>query len=160
MKLRKYSLNQLKIAVLSSTSYREVLKKLSIKAAGGNYATLKKALVFYNLDVSHFTGRAWNTGNQGKRKSLESYLNNQQEIQSNKLRLRLLRDGIFEPICSSCKLRDWLSVPIPLELDHKDGNPRNNNLDNLRLLCPNCHALTPTYRGKNIRKLSSVLPSA
>lgn len=51
--------------------------------------------------------------------------------------------------CSFCNLQIWCNNPIPLELDHIDGNPYNNTLLNLRLLCPNCHALTPTYKGKN-----------
>lgn len=51
--------------------------------------------------------------------------------------------------CSSCNLEVWLGEPIPLELDHADGNPDNNTEENLRLLCPNCHALTDTYKGKN-----------
>jgi len=46
-------------------------------------------------------------------------------------------------------LSEWQSRPIPLELDPIDGDPRNNRLGNLRLLCPNCHAFTPTYRGRN-----------
>lgn len=52
--------------------------------------------------------------------------------------------------CESCKLSEWLCEPIPLELEHKDGNNRNNNKDNLSLLCPNCHAKTKFYRGRNI----------
>lgn len=51
--------------------------------------------------------------------------------------------------CESCKLEIWLNEPIPLELEHTDGNNRNNRKDNLLLLCPNCHAKTKFYRGKN-----------
>jgi len=57
--------------------------------------------------------------------------------------------------CESCRLETWLERPIPLELDHKDGNSDNNSEDNLRLLCPNCHALTETYKGANAGKNSS-----
>lgn len=52
--------------------------------------------------------------------------------------------------CSSCGNEKWMGKPIPIELDHIDGNYKNNKLKNLRLLCPNCHAQTPTYKGKNI----------
>lgn len=52
--------------------------------------------------------------------------------------------------CESCGLSDWLGDPIPLELEHCDGNNQNNVKDNLLLLCPNCHAKTKFYRGKNI----------
>lgn len=52
--------------------------------------------------------------------------------------------------CENCKLTEWIAQPIPLHLDHIDGNPTNSSKDNLRLLCPNCHAQTETYCGKNI----------
>jgi predicted nucleic acid-binding Zn ribbon protein len=51
--------------------------------------------------------------------------------------------------CESCHNTQWLGQPVPLELEHVDGNHENNLLKNLKLLCPNCHALTPTYKSKN-----------
>ncbi|MGB7338353.1 MAG: HNH endonuclease signature motif containing protein, partial [Phototrophicaceae bacterium] len=51
--------------------------------------------------------------------------------------------------CEICGLSEWLNQPIPLELDHIDGDPDNNVESNLRLICPNCHALTDTYKGAN-----------
>ena len=51
--------------------------------------------------------------------------------------------------CSICKLTEWIGNPIPLELDHIDGNHTNNKRSNVRLICPNCHAQTDNYKGKN-----------
>jgi len=51
--------------------------------------------------------------------------------------------------CNNCGITEWDNKPITLELEHKDGNSTNNNLDNIELLCPNCHSQTPTYKSKN-----------
>jgi RNA polymerase subunit RPABC4/transcription elongation factor Spt4 len=51
--------------------------------------------------------------------------------------------------CANCGISEWKSLPITFELDHKDGNNYNNNRDNLWALCPNCHSLTETWRGRN-----------
>lgn len=98
-----------------------------------------------------------NMGSKGKSKkmpktSLTEYLATSKDIQSNKVRIKLLEEGYKEHKCESCGKTTWLGNPIPLELHHKDGNRNNNDLENYELLCPNCHALTDNYRGKNCTK--------
>ena len=153
MNLHKYSLEQLKQAINESSSLRQVLIKLKVTPYGGNYQVLKKAIDYFNLDTSHFIGQAWNKGKTMPAKySLSDYLENKVAIQSYKLKNRLLENKLFKPVCSSCNNETWLNKPIPLELDHINGNNKDNRIENLRLLCPNCHALTPTYRSKNRRR--------
>ena len=84
--------------------------------------------------------------------TLSEYLANSKDIQSNKVRIKLLEEGIKEHKCECCGLSTWLGKPIPLELHHKDGDRHNNILNNFELLCPNCHAFTESYRGKNCTK--------
>ncbi|MFM2269593.1 MAG: hypothetical protein RL757_3034 [Bacteroidota bacterium] len=76
-------------------------------------------------------------------------------FQSHKLKLRLIKEEFKRHQCESCQLEVWQKQPIPLELHHIDGNRYNNSLENLKLLCPNCHALTDNYRAKNIKNLSA-----
>jgi hypothetical protein len=69
--------------------------------------------------------------------------------QTFKLKNRMLRENILNNVCSECKINEWNGKPISLELDHIDGVRTNHKLNNLRLLCPNCHSQTDTYRSKN-----------
>ena len=69
--------------------------------------------------------------------------------QTNKIRQRLFEEGIKEEKCEICGLTEWLGNKIPLELDHIDGNRYNHSIENLRIICPNCHAQTDNYCGKN-----------
>ena len=147
---KNYTIPYLKVIVKKSKSIREVLSNLNMATAGGNYQTIKKKIVEHNIDTSHFTGQAWNKGKKlGPKRSVDEYLSNQKPIQSWKLKRRLLNEGLFESKCYNCSKDTWMNKPIPLELHHIDGDNTNNTLSNLTILCPNCHALTDNYRGKN-----------
>lgn len=149
----KYSIEDVIEAVKTSKSIRQVLDKLGVIAAGGNYSTINRFIKKHQIDISHFTGQGWRREKTfNPVKPITDYLVKGNLIQSHRLRLRLLKEGIFEYKCYSCGLAEWLGKPIPLELEHIDGVRDNNTLSNLTLLCPNCHAQTDTYRGKNIGK--------
>jgi len=154
MKFRKYTKEQFIEAIASSSSIRQALRKLNVVPHGGNYHVAKSYIKKLNLDISHMKGQGWNKGqNFGPKRPIEDYLSNKHSIQSNKLRKRLIREEFFAAKCCICDNTTWNNKPIPLELDHINGNHQDNTLSNLRIICPNCHAQTDTYRGKNKKKL-------
>ena len=84
-----------------------------------------------------------------KTRDMSEYLENKVPMQSDKLKVRLINEGYLEPKCAICERNFWIGESIPLQLDHINGNNDDNSLENLRLLCPNCHAQTPQYRLKD-----------
>ncbi|HZZ99357.1 MAG TPA: HNH endonuclease signature motif containing protein [Candidatus Paceibacterota bacterium] len=155
-KKRTWTTEQLQDAVKSSKSYRQVLGKLNLREAGGNYDQLKKYVHELGLNTSHFTGQIWNKGLSGigkPRRSLEEVLVKDSIYQSHILKQRLFRSNLKNPKCELCGWADRaVDGRLPLELDHINGNRHDNRIENLRILCPNCHSLQSTHRGKN-RKL-------
>jgi len=134
----------------NSRSASEAAALLDIK-----YDTYKKYAIKYGCFNINPAGKGISKDN-GITIPLKDILEGKHpQYQSNKLRLRLLKENYFEHKCSNCLLTEWLDNLIPLELEHIDGNSSNNLIDNLILLCPNCHSFTPTYRGKNKIKTSS-----
>lgn len=119
-------------------SMAQLLEKLGLRPAGGNYSQMRKHLHRLGLECEHWTGQGWNKGQ--RMKDWSGYK------RSNRMKKHLVRDRGHK--CESCGLTEWLKKPIPLEVDHADGDRTNNDPSNLRLLCCNCHALTPTWRGR------------
>jgi len=152
----KWSKKIIQEAVASSFSYRQVIQKLGLIPAGGNYGQLKKYIAYYQINTHHFKGKAWNKGLKGKSNyiySLDQILVQNSSYQSYKLKNRLFCSNLKEPKCEKC---GWAKVSkdgrLPLELDHINGINTDNRLGNLRILCPNCHSLEPTHRGRNRKK--------
>lgn len=145
--------------VLESFSKAEVIKKCGLKPAGSNYSAFDQLIKKWNVDDSHFAGQSHLKGKShdwnNTKIELKDILVEYSTYNSNRLRKRLLSENILSHKCSNCELEEWLGNKIPLELEHKNGNKFDHRLENLELRCPNCHALTSTYRGKN-KKISSV----
>jgi hypothetical protein len=139
---------------LIKTSYSicEVCKKANISITTGNYDTIKKIIAKYNIDISHFK-RQYDKKCKPQKIEIDKVLNNEHYISAYKLKKLLIKNGLKEEVCESCGLTEWLGKKIPLQLHHIDGNKYNNNFDNLKILCPNCHTFTETWCGKNIKKV-------
>lgn len=145
----KYSKQEIENVVNNSISKRECLIKLNLKPYGGNYRILDRYIDLYKINTIHFLGQGWNRNNSpADIKPIEKYLSNEIAISSYKLKKRLLKENLQEYKCEECGLEMWNNKIIPLELHHKNGNNKDNSLSNLKLLCPNCHALTDNYRNR------------
>lgn len=152
-----YTKEFLEEACKRSTSYRQVLILSGRNPnGGGNVKLLKQKIQEFNIDISHFTHS--NKGmskeqnpNLGKEKySLEEVFIENSLVTQKTLREYVERHKILEYKCAFCgNIGIWLNTKIALELDHINGINNDNRIKNLRYLCPNCHATTKTYCGKN-----------
>lgn len=154
-KQRSWTDEDLQQAVKNSRSTRTVLIALGLVSAGGNYTQVQRRIKELQLDTFHFTGQGWNKGGGATRlaKKLDELLLEGTQVQSFKLKKRLFAEGLKDPTCELC---GWAEMSVdgrvPLELDHINGRHDDNRLENLRILCPNCHSLQPTHRGRNKKK--------
>jgi hypothetical protein len=160
---RKWSEEQFRQAVAESVSIAQVIRALGLAPSGGSYGTVAHWVATWDLDISHFTGQAW-VGTRpggplpGQKYTLETIFCENSGYPTSHLLAVLLREGLRERVCERCGLADWQDQPIPLEVDHANGVRNDHRLENLRVLCPNCHALTPTWRGRKNRKPRSPKP--
>lgn len=152
----KYNKEILILAVDKAISFAGILKELNLPINGGKYLTLKKKLIDFNIPHDHLLGQAWAKGlselnSFSEKEFYKKVLKlNGTGWSSHKIKLKLYKFKLKTPICEKCNLTDWLGKSISLHLDHINGNNKDNRIENLRILCPNCHSQTETYAGKNI----------
>jgi ribosomal protein L37E len=125
------------------------------RVLGVKYATLDKYLKEFGID---YKGNPSRKGflHYSERKNINLYLNGNINIQASKLRTRLIEEGLKDEKCEGCGNTEWMGKKIPLELHHKNFNHYDNRLENLQILCCNCHSLVHEYcntKGKTESKV-------
>jgi 5-methylcytosine-specific restriction endonuclease McrA len=144
-------------AVQTSYSYRQVAIKLGLCSNGREgYRSFKRRVHELQLDISHFVRGGVRTQFNKPYKHMDI----DELLQKCKLRKtiksRLIKDGILTKKCAECGIGpEWNNKVLTLQLDHIDGNSENNMLENLRLLCPNCHTQTSTYGSKKLKQVKT-----
>jgi hypothetical protein len=160
MKKTKYSKEILENVIKKSISFSDVVRKLLNveKAHGSMVSYIKKLAVDYKIEFEHFNAKNWNKNKSGTFKGIteqelrENYLSKtpKKKTNSHNIKTWLFKLGLKEKNCEVCNLTDtWNGKPLSLQLDHIDGDNTNNELSNLRIICPNCHSQTETFCGKN-----------
>jgi len=114
-----------------------------------HFNTLKRLSILYNCYRPNQGLKGGNKNAPAKIILNKILAGEHPSFQTYKLKNRLLKEGILIYKCAICGINSWNNKQLSLELDHIDGNRINHTLPNLRLLCPNCHAQTDTYRSKN-----------
>ncbi|MET9951383.1 HNH endonuclease signature motif containing protein [Streptomyces sp. NPDC006339] len=139
-------------AVAASTNMWEVLRRLGVELVGGQHTHISRRVKAFGIDTSHFRAPD-RRGESRRRRTPEALLVEQdgphpRRIPSERIARAMTESGVPQR-CALCGMEPvWQGEPLPLEVDHVDGNWRNNRLGNLRFLCPNCHSTTDTYRGR------------
>lgn len=153
MASKRYTEEQLKIAVAESTSVSEVMRKLGLFEAGGAHSHLSLKIKKLGYDTSHFLGSATNSVCFLK-KSWEEFLvksNKNRRLPAHIVRRSLIEFG-REYKCAICGNNgEWNGQKLTLQVDHVDGDKCNNSPENLRFLCPNCHTQTINYGSKKLK---------
>lgn len=142
---RKFTDEDLVEAVQIESTLYGVLRRLGYNTNGGMFRYVVSHIKRLGLDTSHFRGQGWSRGLRRpstRVKPLEEILVEGSTAKSGHVRQRLLRAGLKQPRCEMCGLAEWRGDPISLELDHINGDHTDNRLENLRILCSNCHATT------------------
>ncbi|KJK36768.1 HNH endonuclease [Streptomyces variegatus] len=151
----KWTKKVLQAAASASSSVNDVLRRLGLELVGGHHTHISRRIKAYGIDTSHFVPsvRTEKMRHNQRRRTAEEILiedtsTHPRRVPSARLK-RAMRELGIEERCAMCGIgAAWLGEPMPLEVDHIDGNWRNNRVENVRFLCPNCHSTTDSYRGR------------
>jgi 5-methylcytosine-specific restriction endonuclease McrA len=133
-------------ACKSSFSMAEAASKVGI-----HFNTFRRKAIKLGVYSPNQSGKGISKPNSTKIPLQEILEGKHPYYQTNKLRKRLIKEGIKKEECEECHITDWNNKRVAFELEHMDGDRTNHKLENLKILCPNCHSQTETYRGKNTK---------
>ena len=149
---------ELELIILNSSSYSEILRKLNIFSQGSNINTLKRRIEYENIDTSHIK-KGLNSNKGKKFGPSKNRIPNETLFVENSctcrsvIRSRLIKENIISYSCFNCGLNPiWNGNPLSMVLDHINGIPNDNRIENLRFLCPNCNSQTDTFAGRNTNR--------
>lgn len=160
IKLRKYTKEFLEPKVQEASSMTNLIHLLGLKLTGGNYRLIQQRIRQHEISTEHFVGQGWAKGltketSEAINKTASSNRTPDEKVfcinsgyNSSKLKSRLFKLG-WENKCNICGLTEWLDKPLTLHVDHINGISGDNRLDNLQIICPNCHQQTETWGNKN-----------
>jgi len=155
-RFKELSHEEIRSSLEKARSIHQALLELGLAPSNRNYARAREFITESGIDVSHMTGQGWNRGDKLGLKPLNTIplerilVENSTYTNTWRLKRRLIESSLKKHACECCGLDEWNGRKISLELDHINGDRFDHRVENLQLLCPNCHAQTPTYRGKNI----------
>jgi hypothetical protein len=149
---RWFSEEEVRAAVAASLSYAEALRRLGLRAAGGNHRTIRKYVEeVWEIPIDHFDrSQARALGARRRAVPLVDVLVEASTYHRGHLKRRLLDEGLKRPECELCGQGElWRGRRMSLVLDHVNGVHDDHRLENLRILCPNCNATLDTHCGKH-----------
>lgn len=156
--IAQVSTEELQRIILDSTSIKQVIERLGLNVCVYQYKAFSRRVAKENLNISNLKTQSRYPAEAiaASSRPLESLLKIETNVSTNSLKKRLIREGLLANKCNKCLNEGiWQQEPLTLQLDHINGLRTDNRLENLRLLCPNCHSQTPTWgskiRGENQR---------
>lgn len=149
-KISSITKEELQEIVNRVVTFVDILRELGYNERGGFiYKILKNKLKEFNIDTSHFLGRAHGKSRSRTHQLSEIFI--QHSTYKGKLKEIIINNKIKPYKCECCGISEWMNKPITLQVHHINGDHFDNRLENLQLLCPNCHSQTENFSGANIK---------
>lgn len=172
---RIYTKDAMERAVAGSTCWADLIRWFGKKPCGGNYSAMQKRVKEFGIDISHFTGQGWSKGKKAatdvrvERAARRARLTDEQIlvrnapswIKGSRLKRILLKNGRRD-VCERCgQGPTHCHEPLTLQVDHKNGDNTDNRIENLRILCPNCHTQQLTSkRNREVQRARKFVESS
>ena len=150
---REYAIDKLIENADKCVNMLDLCHKMGIESVGGeDYKEIRQIAQKLGIELKFSYKRNTMCNYHPRIETKDILVKDSTYKNATKLKNRLIEEGIKEYKCERCKNTEWEGMPIPLQIHHMNGVHNDNRLENIQLLCPNCHSLTDTYAGKNANR--------